>query len=127
MIIGFSHIQLVVGDLETSAQWFIDVLGVERFASGTTTSGSYAALRHADARFVIGMQTAEPGDLTSPPSAAAIDHLAFAVADRSAIDAWRTQLARKGIAVSDVYEEAASYNARTTSPDGLVIELTARK
>jgi hypothetical protein len=59
--------------------------------------------------------------------AEAIDHLSFAVADRSALDELRGDLLARGIDVGEVFEEAISYNARLRDPDGLVLELTAPK
>ena len=126
MIVGFSHVQIVVTDVEASVAWFRDVLGLEQFTEGSTATGPYAALRHRTARFVIGLQTAAPGDGPQRPGAT-IDHLAFAVADRDALEAWRAELLARSLPVSEIFEEAVSYNARIASPDGLTLELTAPK
>jgi catechol 2,3-dioxygenase-like lactoylglutathione lyase family enzyme len=126
VIQGFSHVQLVVRDVAVSAPWYCTVLGLEQFVTGTTASGPYAGLRHPTARFVIGMQTATP-EQTQALHPTAIDHLSFSVADRDTLDRMRTDLSARGIAVSDVFEEAVSYNARIHDPDGLVLELSAPK
>ena len=39
----------------------------------------------------------------------------------------RADLLALGISVGDVFEEVASYNARITDPDGLILELSAPK
>jgi catechol 2,3-dioxygenase-like lactoylglutathione lyase family enzyme len=126
VIKGFSHVQLVVRDVAVSAPWYCEVLGLEQFVTGTTASGDYAGLRHPTARFVIGMQTATP-EQASDLRATTIDHLSFAVADRPTLDAMRTVLLARGIAIGEVFEEAVSYNARIRDPDGLVLELSAPK
>jgi glyoxylase I family protein len=124
VITGFSHVQLVVRDVPTSAAWYCSVLGLEEFVSGVIGSGPYAGLRHPTAAVVIGLQTATP-DQAAGPHGAAIDHLAFAVADRATLEQTRAALAADGVDVGEVLEEAASANVRITDPDGLVIELTA--
>jgi catechol 2,3-dioxygenase-like lactoylglutathione lyase family enzyme len=126
VIQGFSHVQLVVRDVATSAPWYCAVLGLEQFVRGTIASGPYAGLRHPTARFVIGMQTATP-EQANDLRATAIDHLSFALEDRAALDAQRETLLARGIDVGDVFEDAVSYNARLRDPDGLVVELTAPK
>jgi catechol 2,3-dioxygenase-like lactoylglutathione lyase family enzyme len=126
VIQGFSHLQLVVRDVEVSAPWYCTALGLEQFVSGTIDSGPYVGLRHPTARFVIGMQTATPAQAETL-GAEAIEHLSFAVADRAALDAMRADLLAHGVDVGEVFEEAVSYNARLRDPDGLVLELTAPK
>ena len=126
VIKGFSHVQLVVRDVALSAPWYCDVLGLEQFVTGTTSSGAYAGLRHPTARFVIGMQTATP-DQARDLRATAIDHLSFAVADRATLDEMRATLLERGVDIGEVFEEAVSYNVRIRDPDGLVLELSAPK
>lgn len=126
MIQGFSHIQLVVRDVTASAAFYREVLGLRDLASGVLDSGPYAALRHPAAGFVVGMQTAAPGD-PSGTATAGIDHLSFGVADLAALERLRADLAAGGFAVGEIFEEAVSHNVRLTDPDGLTIELTAPK
>jgi glyoxylase I family protein len=123
VIIGFSHVQLVVRDVIRSRQWYAAVLGVVPFVEGDIASGPYAALRHP-AGFVIGMQTATP---TQAPMLAGgtVDHLSFAVADLAALEAERVRLLAAGIDAGAVFDEAVSHNLRLVDPDGLVVELTA--
>lgn len=124
MITGFSHIQLVVSDLDASAAWYRDVLGLEQFASGAMSAGGrYAALRHPTARFVIGLQDG----LASGAGAPMVQHLSFACASRAELDAWRRRCASLGHHVGDVFEEVVSFNAQARDPDGFVVELTAPK
>jgi hypothetical protein len=59
--------------------------------------------------------------------AGSIEHLSFAVTDRATLDAMRDELVSLHVDVSEVFEEAVSYNVRLRDPDGLIIELTAPK
>lgn len=126
MIEGFSHVQLVVRDVPTSAEWYCTVLGLEQFVSGATESGPYVGLRHPTARFVVGMQTATV-EQADHLGATAIDHLSFSVADKAALERTRDTLSARGIPVGDVLEEAVSYNVQIVDPNGLVLELSAPK
>jgi len=126
VILGFSHVQLVVRDVTASAAWYCEVLGLEQFVSGSIASGPYVGLRHPDAKFVIGLQTATT-DEASRLASTAVEHLSFAVADRAALDRLRAGLVARAVAVGEVFEEAVSWNVRLRDPDGLALELTAPK
>jgi catechol 2,3-dioxygenase-like lactoylglutathione lyase family enzyme len=126
VILGFSHTQLVARDVARSARWYCTALGLEQFVQGQIESGPYVGLRHPDAHFVIGIQTATPTQAAVLASNA-IEHLSFAVADRATLEAERTRLLEAGVEIGAIFEEAVSYNARLVDPDGLVLELTAPK
>jgi hypothetical protein len=49
------------------------------------------------------------------------------VSDRATLDAMHDDLRTRGFVVSDIFEEATSFNAKLSDPDGLVIELTTPK
>lgn len=124
VVLGFSHLQLVVTDLDASLAFYARVLGMLEFVRGETTSGAYGALRHPEAGFVIGMQVATEVQLPGLASSA-VDHLSFALADRGALESWRDGLVASGIEVGEIFDEAVSHNVRLRDPDGLVLELTA--
>lgn len=124
MVIGFSHVQLVVRDVDASLAWYARVLGMVELVRGETATGPYAALRHPEAGFVVGMQRATEAQLPGLASSA-LDHLSFAVADRDALERHCAALRAAGIDVGDIFDEAVSHNARLRDPDGLVVELTA--
>lgn len=126
MILGFSHVQLIVRDVERTAAWYCDVLGLEQFVVGTIASGPYAGLRHPTAKFVIGLQTATADELVGL-GASAIEHLSFGVADLATLRGMRADLVARAVDVGDIFEEAASHNLRLRDPDGLALELTAPK
>jgi catechol 2,3-dioxygenase-like lactoylglutathione lyase family enzyme len=125
-IVGFSHVQLVVRDLDRSANWYAKVLGMVEFVRGTTATGGYVGMKHPTARFVIGMQEATSTQVAGLGSSA-IDHLSFAVADRVALERARSAILDAGFDVGEIFEEAISHNLRLVDPDGLVLELTAPK
>ncbi len=123
VIKGFSHVQIVVSDIDASVEWYGVVLGMETMARGTFSGGDYAALRSPTGRFVIGLQNG----LVAGSSTAQIEHLSFAVEDRDDLDRHRDAIAAAGVPAGDLIEEAASWNVRFRDPDGLIVELTAAK
>lgn len=120
MITGFSHVQLVVSDIDASAAWYRRVLGMEQFVAGEFAGGRYVGLRHGAGGFVVGLQT---GDAAG--QAAMIDHISFAVGSRDELLEHRDAAIAAGLEAGGVLEEAASWNVRLRDPDGLVVELTA--
>lgn len=126
MIKGFSHMQLVVRDLDVSIDWYGTVLEMVPIARGTFAGGDYAALRSATGHFVIGLQTGASTDDAHAP-VAMIDHVSFAVADRADLELHGAAIAAAGISAGPLIEEAASWNIRFRDPDGLLVELTAAK
>ena len=126
MIKGFSHVQLVVRDIDASATWYGVVLGLQEFTRGSFDGGEYVGLRSPTGRFVVGLQTT-PATNTDASGAPMINHLSFAVENLADLEQHRTDIVAAGIAAGAVFEEAASWNARFCDPDGLVVELTAPK
>ncbi len=126
MILGFSHVQLVVRDVARSAAWYCDVLGLEPFVEGLIDSGPYVGLRHPQAKFIVGLQTATEDERVGLGSSA-IEHLSFRVADLPALQQRHAELLEREVAVGEIFEEIASHNLRLRDPDGLVLELTAPK
>ena len=118
---GFSHVQLQVSDVAASEQWYSTVLGLERFAS--SDSGDYVALRHKASRVVIVLsrREAEPSGHASD----SLDHLALAVPDRAALEAWANHLIELGIEHPGVVLELGKPSLQLRDPDGISIELVA--
>ena len=123
MITGFSHIQLVVSDLDVSLAWYATVLEIEPLTRGTFSGGDYAAMRSPSGHFVIGLQTG-PGPVVA---GSMIEHVSFAVGDLADLQRHHDVIVAAGLASGALIEEAASWNFRFQDPDGLFVELTAAK
>jgi len=81
-VYGFSHVQLLVRDLDVSERWYAQVLGLVRFAADPASG--YVALRHPSSGFVV-VLTEAGGDTST---GGALDHLAFAVTDGDGLRDW---------------------------------------
>ncbi len=132
-ITGLSHVQLVVSDLRVSADWYTTVLGLE--CQAEDVGAGYVALRHRQARLVIVLSTVPEEGTGSgdgvgsegarPGSPGSLDHLAFAVPDGTALQAWADHLAGAGIGHQGIALENGNPSLQFRDPDGNAIELVA--
>jgi glyoxylase I family protein len=131
---GLSHVQLVVSDVSASAAWYTAALGLEPYAEDLDIG--YIALRHraAKAVFVLTVGSGDgghretsrgAGSEVGPESGGVLDHLAFAVPDGTALQAWADHLSQAGIAHPGVVLENGNPTLQLRDPDGTAIELVA--
>lgn len=115
-IVGFSHLQLNVANVEQSVAWYCDLLGMVVMAE----HGDVVALRHPTAKFVIVVSQGESTQEHSP-----VDHLAFAVPNGELLNEWVVALRAKGFEIPDVVNELGKPSLQLRDPDGNAIELVA--
>ncbi len=119
---GLSHLQLLVSDVGASAVWYREALGMEGFLEDPSVG--YVALRHQPSRVVVVLTARETdGPLVSDEGA--LDHVAFAVPDRDALQAWADHLTAVGIGHGGVIAEDGRPSLQLVDPDGIAIELVA--
>jgi glyoxylase I family protein len=123
-ITGLSHVQLLVSDVSASARWYSAVLGLVPFAADPAIG--YVALQHRGGRFVVVLTKATtPRPVPSEPATDGLDHLALAVPDGSALEAWAAHLTEVGIEHDGVVLEGGHPSLQLRDPDGIAIELVA--
>ena len=134
-ITGLSHVQLLVSDVGSSAAWYTAALGLEPYAEDLSIG--YIALRHPGARFVVVLTQGPAGGdasrrddgagtgVAAAPSPAVLDHLALAVPDGAALDAWAGHLTDIGIHHEGVVLENGNPSLQLRDPDGISVELVA--
>ncbi len=134
-ITGLSHIQLLVTDVDKSAEWYAAALGLEPYARDGRIG--YIALRQRRAGFVM-VFTCRSGSGEQPDRALgdsddaptdggsagdALDHIAFSVQDEDGLQAWADHLTALGIAHEGVVLENGNPSLQLRDPDGIAIEL----
>ncbi len=123
-ITGLSHVQLLVSDVGASAKWYSAVLGLAPFADDPDIG--YVALQHRGGRFVVVLtETPTPRHAPAEPLSDRLDHLALAVPDGAALEAWATHLTEVGIDHDGVVLEGGHPSLQLRDPDGIAIELVA--
>ncbi|MFZ0249902.1 MAG: VOC family protein [Acidimicrobiales bacterium] len=122
-VTGLSHVQLLVSDVGASATWYSTVLGLAPFADDPDIG--YVALQHRGGRFVVVLTEApNPRDPSEGPRGG-LDHLALAVPDGTALEAWAAHLREVGIDHDGVVLEGGHPSLQLRDPDGIAIELVA--
>jgi len=116
-----SHVQLNVTDPDVSAVWYASALGLEPFDSDSEIG--YVALRHRPSGVVIVLTRRDVGNLDH--AAGVLDHLAFAVPDGDALEAWADHLSTIGIGHAGVVAENGNPSLQLLDPDGTAVELVA--
>jgi catechol-2,3-dioxygenase len=100
-----------------SRQWYSTVLGMEPMYEGS----GVVALRNRAARLVIVLGQADGVDQAGSP----VDHMAFAVPDGPALEAWAAHLRSVGVEHPGVVDELGKPSLQLRDPDGNAIELVA--
>lgn len=123
---GFHHLTLNVQDVERSAQWYGEVLGFVRFAEFTTEEFERVILRHPESGALLGINrhaapvAAEPFD----ERRSGLDHLAFHVGGRHALDEWIQRFDALGIPHSEPKPAVAgTWLVAFRDPDGIQLEV----
>ena len=122
-IIGLSHVQLLVSDIEVSARWYSTVLSLTSYAEDLEIG--YVALRQPGAKFVVVLTKAAGSGPVSRPGGDGVDHIAFAVSDGESLRAWAARLRELGFEHDGVILENGNPSLQLRDPDGIAIELVA--
>ena len=120
-VTGLSHVQLHVTDVGASAAWWTSALGLEPFAADPDIG--YVALRHRAAGVVVVLTEVPDGVPVS--DGGPLDHLAFAVPDGVALQAWADHLTDRGIVHPGIVLENGNPSLQLRDPDGTAVELVA--
>jgi len=123
---GISHIDLSVRDIDASEVWYTDLFSAKRVLDGRNEALGfdyrYLKLPAPGDGLLLGLiqHDAENGffEATRP----GLDHLAFAVADREALERWRQHLDELGFEHSGIVEQATGDALPVRSPDGVQLE-----
>ena len=125
---GIAHLAVTVRDMEATAAWWERHFGFGRLHRVDEPPGEMRhpriLLRHEASGLVLGIH--EPHDRSGDafdPSRTGLDHVSFAVAERSELQAWMEQLDANGIAHSPVRSTPTAEFVSLADPDGIQIEL----
>jgi catechol 2,3-dioxygenase-like lactoylglutathione lyase family enzyme len=129
-ITGVSHIELSVRDVDRSATWYQDVLGMQLLIaySQHPTAGVDARivhLFHPATELVIGLMQHEQGaaDDVFSESRIGLDHLSLSVESRAELEAWAQHLETHGVDQSPIRDHAYGAVLVFRDPDNIQLEL----
>lgn len=122
---GISHLDLSVVDVEASAQFYVDVLGLDRVIRQDLDGRSMVVLIHPGTGLVIGLnqhegRTAERFDERNP----GLDHVGFAVDRREDLAELEAHLTDLGVDHSPVTDAPSGVGTALVfrDPDNIQLE-----
>ncbi|HEX8919507.1 MAG TPA: VOC family protein [Chloroflexota bacterium] len=120
------HINLSVMDLDRSAEWYERVLGLQKGweMEDTEGRGKKKILLHSSSpfRLVLSMHQANPGTAASE-FRTGLDHLAFGVPDRTALEEWQRHFDALGVEHTPIKEGATGWLIIFRDPDNIQLEI----
>jgi glyoxylase I family protein len=122
-MLGFSHIDLTVTDLERSARWWQEVMGFALINHSTGATFSVANLQHPTGVVVSVMTHDEQPTREFDERRVGLDHLAFQVANRAELEQWVAHLDAKQVANSGVIDAPFGPTLVFRDPDNIQLEL----
>lgn len=123
-ITGAHHAAFTVSDVERSSAWYCELLGLVPVLSGDDDEVSFRVLAHPASGWVAGLRQyhSAPSDQFDA-FRTGLDHFAFAVADREALEACETELRRRGdITFTPIAETPIGSVICFRDPDGIQLE-----
>ena len=123
---GYHHLSLSVGDLDKSAAWYSEVLGLETTATFDGNGFRRTRLRDPESGVTLAL-TQHDGPANGPFDERRIgmDHVAFNVGDVEAVKYLDARFEQQGVEHSEVKESAERGTAVITlrDPDNIQVEV----
>lgn len=125
------HVNFTVTDLGRSGEWYARVLGLNRGweMPDEGRRGRKLVLLHPSEplRIVLTKHLGSDGSVASE-FRTGLDHIAFAVADRAALEAWELHFDEQGVEHTEIKEGATGWLIVFRDPDNIQLEVyTASK
>ena len=126
-----NHLALTVTDLDRSAAWYQDVLGLVEMMRGRNEDVGVSFMINVavDADIAIGLRQfdeAVDGARFSHLNPG-MDHLALQVSDRAELEAWQERLADKGVTFTPIADHPIAEVLTFRDPDDIQLELWLSK
>lgn len=123
-VTGAHHMALTVTDAERSAAWYSELLGMQLLMSGDEDTVRFRVLVHPESGWVLGVReyTEGSGDLFDELRTG-LDHFAFGVPSREALDDWVQVLDDKAVPHAGVSDTPVGSVVTFRDPDNIQLEL----
>jgi glyoxylase I family protein len=129
LIRGLHHFGLTVRDADASAAWYADVLGFQRVGEFDSPDGAWRKvfLRHTGLQARVGLTEHRDGSQdVFDETRVGLDHLAFAVSNRTELDEWARRLEAAAVTHSAIAPANSIPGAAVLvfrDPDNIQLEL----
>ncbi len=120
---GISHLDLSVADVEASAAWYEQVLGLRRVRRVEFPERIMIVLVHSGTGLVIGLNEHQghPGELFDERRSG-LDHVGFTVESRDELEVWQGRLAALAVVHSPVTDAERGAALVFRDPDNIQLE-----
>lgn len=126
---AYHHLTLNVHDPATSEAWYQEVLGFARLTTYSTEAFERIILRHPESGATLGLNRhrSPEADVPFDERRTGLDHLAFQVADKSAVESWVARFDECDVTHSQIKPGAVpgSFLVSFRDPDGIQLEVFA--
>ena len=122
-----AHVAVTVTDLERSTRWYAALFGSEPVLDeDEATGGFHHTVFAIGGGQLVGLHT-HPERVAGAfdPRRPGLDHLSFACADRSELEAWSDRLDELGVAHGGIVEASYGSGLSFRDPDGIALEFFA--
>jgi len=121
---GVRHVALTVSDLERSAEWYANVLGLEeQFREASPSRQAVVFAFHGGSGGVGLVQHVGSEDRAFDPTVQGLDHVAFRVASPEGMRDWARRLDAHGVSHSGVIEVPPGQILNFKDSDGIALAL----
>ena len=118
-----SHIDLSVSNVEKSADWYCEVMGLRRLRRAEFDNRVMIVLRHDATGLIIGLNQHSTATINRfDERNIGLDHVGFGVAERDELEAWEARLASLDVAHSAVTDTASGTALVFRDPDNIQLE-----
>lgn len=119
------HIALTVRDLSVSVPWYAELLDDQPILDEDT--GPFRHVVWMVSGTLLGLHQFPDTDTATPftERRAGLDHVAFAVGDRTELERWQKRLDQLGISHGEICDAAYGSALSFHDPDGLPLEFFA--
>lgn len=123
-VAGVHHVSLTVRDRDRSAAWYADVVGFVELFREEGDERRACVMRFAGGGCSVGLveHRAARGEAFDP-RATGLDHGAFTVASREALESWAARLSDQGVEHAGVVDIAPGAILNFRDPDGIALAL----
>jgi glyoxylase I family protein len=118
-----AHLSLTVTDPDRSAEFYHRVLGTETVMSTVDDVGPVTLVASPSLMIGLRRHTGTAQKDTFDPTRIGLDHVAFQVASRDELEAWRENLVTQGVTVSEIVESPFGLHLNLKDPDNIALEL----
>jgi glyoxylase I family protein len=122
-IAGAHHMALTVRDVERSAAWYSELLGMQELMSSDDDTVRFRVLVHPESGWILGVREYREGSGDQfDEFRTGLDHFAFSVSSRADLDGWARELDARGVSHAPVSDTPIGSVVTFRDPDNIQLE-----